>query len=70
MLAVAKKQTKADEPASKKRRNVIFITLDDEIEASLQGFIDSQRIKPDRAAIGLTALIEFLEREGFPKRKR
>lgn len=47
----------------KKKRHVVFLTLDDIIEARLQRFIDRQRIKPDRAAVGLTALIEFLERE-------
>lgn len=47
----------------KRKRNAIFVTLDDAIEARLQRFIDRQRIKPDRAAVAYTALVEFLDRE-------
>lgn len=60
MLDMAKKQTA--KPAEKKKRNAIFLTLDDATEARLLRFIDSQRVKPDRAAVGLTALLEFLDR--------
>ena len=63
MLAVSKKKQKPDAVA--KRRNVVFITIDDATEAALQEFIEAQRIKPDRASVGLAAMIELLEREGF-----
>lgn len=53
---------KADSPGGKRKRNAIFLTLDDAIESRLQKFLDSQRVKPDRAAVALTALIEFLDR--------
>ena len=36
--------------ADKKKRNTIFITLDDDTEVRLQRFLNSQRVKPDRAA--------------------
>jgi len=48
--------------AEKRKRNTVFITLDDATEARLQKFLDSQRVKPDRAAVGLTAILEFLDR--------
>lgn len=60
MLAMAK-QPKANEP--KRKRNSIFLTLDDATETRLQRFLDRQRVKPDRAAVALTALLEFLDRE-------
>ncbi len=50
-----------DEP--KRKRNSIFLTLDDATEEKLQRFLNKQRVKPDRAAVALTALIEFLDRE-------
>jgi hypothetical protein len=53
----------ADGEKEKRRRNVIFISLDDRIEAALQKFLSRHRVKPDRSAVGLAALIEFLERE-------
>jgi len=48
---------------SKRKRNAIFVTLDDATEVRLQRFLDRQRVKPDRAAVALTAVIEFLDRE-------
>lgn len=53
---------KADKP---KRGPVLFITLDHATDESLQAFIAHQRVAPDRAAVGLKALHEFLEREGY-----
>jgi len=49
--------------SSKRKRNAIFVTLDEDTEARLQRFIDRQRVKPDRAAVAFTALVEFLDRE-------
>lgn len=51
-----------DEP--RKKRNAIFLTLDGETERRLQLFLGQHRIQPDRAAVALTALKEFLDREG------
>jgi len=64
VLAVAKRPAKPD-PA--KKRNVVFVTLDDATEEALQRFIEAQRIRPDRSAVGQAAIVEFLEKEGFLK---
>lgn len=50
------------EGTAKRRRHAVFVTLDDATEARLQRFIDGQRVKPDRAAVAFTALVEFLDR--------
>ena len=63
MVAMSK-QKKPD--AEKRKRAVVFISLDDPTEAALQKFLAAQRIPPDRSAVGFAALIEFLKREGFP----
>lgn len=56
------------EPAKpRKPRNVIFLTLDDITEWRLRQLIDRHRIKPDRAAVALTGLIELLDREKIPQ---
>jgi hypothetical protein len=70
MMVMSKQRPKvpaaaAAESADKRKRNVIFVTLDDATEAALQQFIKSQRIAPERSAIGFAALVEFLTREGF-----
>jgi hypothetical protein len=67
MVSMAKtpsSKASAESKASseKKKRNTVFITLDDATEARLQNFLDRQRVKPDRAAVGLTAILEFLDR--------
>ena len=66
MLAMPKEPKKPKTPKSeqggKRKRNAIFITLDDPTEGRLQAFLDLQRVKPDRAAVALTALLEFLDR--------
>lgn len=59
------KAKSADAAGGKPRRNVIFITLDGPTEDAVTRFINSQRVKPDRAAVGLTALLEFLDKVGF-----
>lgn len=61
MVGMAKTPN-AKASADKKKRNTIFITLDEATEERLVRFMDSQRVKPDRAAVGLTALLEFLDR--------
>jgi len=76
MLVMAKRKQPAEpipppEPetpkASKKPRDAVFISLDDETKAQLQRFIASQRVGPTAAAVALAALREFLVREGFRK---
>jgi hypothetical protein len=63
MTGMAKQPKKVSE---KPKRNVVFITLDDATETALQHFIDAQPVKPERSAVGFTALVDFLKRQGFP----
>ena len=49
----------------KGRGPVVFLTLDDLTEASLQAFIEAQTVPPDRAPVCLTALRRFLTEQGF-----
>jgi hypothetical protein len=58
MVSVMGKQT--DKPTVP----VLYLRLTAEHEAALQAFIGRQRVKPDRTAVGLTALEEFLRKEG------
>ena len=48
--------------AGKRKRYHIFITLDEETEKRLQAFLDRHRVRPDRAAVAYTALLEFLDK--------
>ena len=68
MVRMAKKPTKPADEAGKRKRNAVFVTLDEATEARLQRFIDAQRVKPDRASVVLTALLEFLDREDAAKK--
>ncbi len=60
---------KANPPAtssgSKDRGPVLFIRLKPDMEEALQAFIGAQDVEPDRSAVGLKALSEFLEKRGF-----
>jgi len=68
MIACMSKQKKppTDKPndKSKDRGPVLYLRLTDEHEAALQAIIRRQRIRPDRTAVGLTALEEFFTKEG------
>ena len=64
MLAMTTpKKPAAGKKAEKRKRNVIFVTLDEDTEALLQKFLDGQRVPPDRSAVAYTALVEWLKRE-------
>lgn len=68
------KKPPAPEPAPesdkpKPRGPSVMIRPGPRIEAALRAFIADQRVKPDRASVGLLALEEFLEREGYLDRK-
>lgn len=60
----AGKQPKSQKPP-KRKRDVLFISLDSETEACLVAFIASQVVEPDRSAVGLKALREFLGKQGY-----
>lgn len=62
MAVMAKRKTT---PADARKTPTLHMRLSDELEAALVRFISSQRIKPDRTAVGLTALEELLTKEGF-----
>jgi hypothetical protein len=49
----------------KKPQPVLFLRLDAATEAALVGYINSQEAPPDRTAVGLAALRQFLTRHGF-----
>lgn len=57
--------SKKRESMPKSKANVLFMRLSQDVENALVAFQNAQRVKPDRTAIGLTALLEFLEREGY-----
>lgn len=59
------KNTRPSADGGTKKRYTVFITLDDATEAALVRFIADQRVRPERAAVGLTALTEFLTKEGY-----
>lgn len=68
MLSMAKNPKSNPGPApkpSKDRGPVLYLRLTEDHEAALVAFINAQRIKPDRTAVGLTALEELLARDGF-----
>lgn len=49
---------------------VLFLRMGKDTEDAIQAFIASQVVPPDRTAVGLSALHEFLAKHGFwpPKR--
>ena len=65
MVGMAKNPPKSGKSKGKPRGPVLFIRVDEATEAQLVAFMKAQRVEPDRSAVGLTALREFLEREGF-----
>jgi len=64
-MVVMSKPKKVDSKAAPKDRGpVLYLRLTADHEKALQAFINAQRIKPDRTAVGLTALEELLAKEG------
>lgn len=56
---------KPPKPGSKDRGPVLYLRLDEPTEDALQAFIRAQTVEPDRTAVGLKALHEFLAKHGF-----
>lgn len=52
-------------PKEKDRPPAMYFRLDDATNAAIAAFIKSQRVPPTQPAVGLQALHEFLQREGF-----
>ncbi len=44
---------------------VLYVRISPELEAAIQSFIAAQRVAPERTAVTIKALEEFLQREGF-----
>lgn len=67
MVSVMSKQPKkvVKAAAPKTPVPVLYLRLTHEHESALVAFINAQRIKPDRTAVGLTALEELLSKEGY-----
>lgn len=62
------RDTMSKKPAKKsgsKDGGVLAIRLDKATEAALMAFIAAQAVEPDRSAVGLKSLHEFLQRHGF-----
>ncbi len=53
-------------PPPKPRTPVLNLRLGHDLESRLAKWMAKQRVEPDKTAVVLTALDEFLEREGFP----
>ena len=64
-MAPMSKEKPAKKPKPKDRGPTLHMRLDENEDAALEAFRAAQRVAPDRSAVGLTALHEFLAREGF-----
>lgn len=55
---------------SRDRGPVLFLRLPEETEAAILAYIAAQDVPPDKTAVGLAAIHEFLAKRGFwpPKR--
>jgi len=62
-----KPQSRPEQPASKSRGPTVMIRPDPQTEAELVAYINAQDVAPDRSAVGLKALREFLVSRGFRK---
>lgn len=63
------------QPAKKPKRDkesvpVVYLRLDDDTDTALRAYIAAQEVPPDRAAVGMTALRQFLAKHGvYPPKK-
>jgi hypothetical protein len=60
---VAKKKVPDDEPGD----SVLYLRLPPDVADAVNRFIADQRMKPKKQELGLLAITEFLEREGYWK---
>lgn len=65
MVSMSKAKRKEPVEPDKPKRLVLYMQITQAHEDALTAFIAAQRIKPDRTAVGLTALEELLAKEGF-----
>ncbi len=65
MIPVMSKQKKQPATDAKKPNPILYLRLDDDTEAALQAFLARQEVKPDRTAVGMTALHQFLAKHNL-----
>ena len=61
----AKPVTKTQKKPAADKLPVLYVRLTPAHDAALDDFIQRQKAKPDRQAVGLAALESFLEQEGL-----
>jgi hypothetical protein len=67
---LASMPAKRNKPKELKNPEMVFVRMDDETRAAFEKFVAAQPVTPERPAVVLTALREFLQRWGFlPKPK-
>lgn len=64
-MSKRKKPGPAPSGTAKERGPILYLRLDDALEAAIQKFIKAQVVPPDRTAVGIIALQQFLERQGL-----
>ncbi len=71
VMSEPSKPKKGQKAAPKDRGPVLYVRLDNTTEQALQAFMKAQTVEPDRSAVGMKALHEFLAKHGFwpPKPK-
>lgn len=64
MSVMSKDKPKVNKSA-KDRGPVLYLRMTDADEQGLEAYIAAQEVPPDKNAVGLTALRQFLGRHGF-----
>lgn len=52
-------------PKELKNPEMVFVRMDDETRGAFEKFIAAQPVTPERPAVVLTALREFLQKHGY-----
>lgn len=58
---------KPNQPKRVPNPNAVFVRLDDETGAALAKFVAAQKVPPERTAVIVIALRQFLAAEGYLK---
>jgi hypothetical protein len=64
-MSKRKPERKPEAAAEKGKPPVLYLRITPDDEAALQAYIDAQDTPPDRTAVGLRALRQFLESRGY-----
>jgi hypothetical protein len=70
-LSPMAKKPKEDVKKPKRKGFMVAMRLDEELERAFRQFLAAQRVPPNHGDVGIVALQEFLQREGFypPKKE-